>query len=111
MKGDPVVRFVKDNKSVCNFRVSTMSGKGYATNHRCVAWDELAGKAGEYRDGDRVSVHGYIKYGSYTDKEGKKCYTTDIVVLGTAKEKADAPQKNAVPMKADVQPDDDDIPF
>lgn len=42
------------------------------------------GKAGEFagkyfKKGMRVAVSGRIQTGSYTDKDGKKIYTTDIV--------------------------------
>jgi len=47
----------------------------------CVAF----GKAGEFaekyfRKGMKVAITGRIQTGSYTDKDGKKVYTTDIVV-------------------------------
>ncbi len=48
---------------------------------RCVAF----GRAGEFADryftqGMRVAVSGRIQTGSYTNKEGQKVYTTDVVV-------------------------------
>ena len=48
---------------------------------RCVA----IGKSGEFaekyfRQGQRVCVRGRIQTGSYTNKDGVKVYTTDVVV-------------------------------
>ena len=48
---------------------------------QCVAF----GKGGEFADkyfsqGMRVLVMGHIQTGSYTNKEGQKVYTTDIIV-------------------------------
>jgi len=47
----------------------------------CVAF----GKAGEFaekyfRKGTKIAVTGRIQTGSYTNKEGQKIYTTDVVV-------------------------------
>jgi single-strand DNA-binding protein len=47
----------------------------------CVAF----GKAGEFaekyfRKGTKIAVTGRIQTGSYTNKEGQKVYTTDVVV-------------------------------
>lgn len=47
----------------------------------CVAF----GKAGEFADkyfhqGQRVLVSGRIQTGSYTNKEGQKVYTTDVII-------------------------------
>ncbi len=46
----------------------------------CVAWRQSADFLGSYgRKGNLVSVEGSIQTGSYTDRDGKKVYTTDIV--------------------------------
>ena len=47
----------------------------------CVAF----GKSGEFaekylRKGMKIAVTGRIQTGSYTDKDGKKVYTTDVIV-------------------------------
>ena len=57
-------------------------GKDAGTDFiNCVAF----GKQGEFaekylRKGMKIAVIGRIQTGSYTDKEGKKVYTTDVVV-------------------------------
>lgn len=43
------------------------------------------GKGGEFaenylRKGTEICVVGHLQTGSYTDKEGKKIYTTDVIV-------------------------------
>lgn len=50
----------------------------------CVAF----GKAGEFAEkylhkGTKLIVEGRIQTGSYTDKDGRKVYTTDVVVEST----------------------------
>ena len=47
----------------------------------CVAFDRAAEFAEKYfRQGLRVLVSGRIQTGSYTNKEGQRVYTTDIIV-------------------------------
>lgn len=61
-------RFKKDNQQSADF-IS------------CVAF----GKAGEFaekyfRKGLKIAVTGHIQTGSYTNKDGQKVYTTDVVI-------------------------------
>lgn len=47
----------------------------------CVAYGKTAELVSKYLDkGSKISVEGHIQTGSYENKEGKKVYTTDIVV-------------------------------
>lgn len=47
----------------------------------CVAFDKAAEFAEKYfHQGMRVLVSGRIQTGSYTNKEGQKVYTTDVIV-------------------------------
>ena len=47
----------------------------------CVAFDRAAEFAEKYlRQGTRIAVSGRIQTGSYTNREGQKVYTTDVVV-------------------------------
>lgn len=47
----------------------------------CVAFDRAGEFAEKYfRQGMRVLISGRIQTGSYTNKEGQKVYTTDIIV-------------------------------
>lgn len=48
---------------------------------RCIAFGKTAELAEKYlAQGLRVGIEGHIQTGSYTNKEGQKIYTTDIVV-------------------------------
>ena len=56
-------------------------GEATADFLRCVSF----GKAGEFaekyfKQGTKVAVTGRLQTGSYTNKEGQKVYTTDIIV-------------------------------
>ena len=47
----------------------------------CVAFDRAGEFAEKYfRQGQRVLVAGRIQTGSYTNKDGQKVYTTDVVI-------------------------------
>jgi len=47
----------------------------------CVAFDRAAEFAEKYfHQGQRVLVSGRIQTGSYTNKDGQKVYTTDVIV-------------------------------
>jgi len=55
----------------------------------CVAFDKAAEFAEKYfRQGMRVLVSGHIQTGSYTNREGQKVYTTDVIL--TSQEFADS---------------------
>ena len=46
----------------------------------CVAWRQSADFLGSYgRKGSLVGVNGSIQTGSYTDRDGKKVYTTEVL--------------------------------
>ena len=48
---------------------------------RCVCFGKTAEFAGKYlRKGTKIGVSGRIQTGSYTNKDGAKVYTTDVVV-------------------------------
>ena len=71
----------------------------------CVAFDRAAEFAEKYfHQGMRVLITGHIQTGSYTNKEGQKIYTTDVVIED--QEFADSKAGNAgiVPAAA-VSPD------
>lgn len=87
----------------------------------CVAFGKNAEFAEKYlRQGMKIVVEGRIQTGSYTNRDGKKVYTTDVVVEGhefaeskgektetKAEPKAEARQGGFVPI-----PDDDmGLPF
>lgn len=47
----------------------------------CVAFDRAGEFAEKYfRQGHRVLISGHLQTGSYTNKDGQKVYTTDVIV-------------------------------
>ncbi len=85
---DPEVRFTPGGQAVANFRVATNESwtdknqqKQERTEwHRIVVWGKLAELCGEYlKKGRQAYVEGRLQTREWTDKEGKKNYTTEVV--------------------------------
>ncbi|MEN9796649.1 MAG: hypothetical protein RL653_345 [Pseudomonadota bacterium] len=85
---DPEVRFTPGGQAVANFSVATNESwkdkNGQAQErtewHRIVVWGKLAELCGEYlKKGRSAYVEGRLQTREWTDKEGKKNYTTEIV--------------------------------
>lgn len=62
-------------------RIGAKEGQQTADFINCVAF----GKAGEFAEkyfkkGTKIAIEGRIQTGSYTNKDGNKVYTTDVIV-------------------------------
>ena len=86
---DPEVRYTQGENPTAVARYTLAVDRRYNRNNEentadfisCVAF----GKAGEfaekyYRKGTKITVVGRIQTGSYTNKDGAKVYTTDVVI-------------------------------
>lgn len=82
---DPDVRYSQGEKAMCIARYTLAidrPGKDSGADFiSCVAFD----KRGEFAEkhlhkGTKIAVNGRIQTGSYTNREGQKVYTTDVVV-------------------------------
>lgn len=88
---DPEVRYTQGEQPMAIARYSLAVDRRFARNNQegqqtadfisCVAF----GKNGEFAEkylhkGTKIAVEGRIQTGSYTNKDGVKVYTTDIVV-------------------------------
>lgn len=86
---DPEVRFTPSGQAVANFSIATSeswtdksSGQKQEKTewHRIVVWGKLAELCGEYlKKGRQCYVEGRLQTREWTDKEGKKNYTTEVV--------------------------------
>lgn len=77
--------------------------------HSIVVWRSLAEVAGKWiKKGMKVAVDGMITYGEYTNSQGQKIYTTDIlasdIVLMSAPQEQQAQQQTQQPMQNAPQP-------
>lgn len=75
--------------------------------HNIVAWRSLADFAGKYiKKGMKVAVDGMLTYGEYTNSQGQKIYTTDIlasdIVLMSAPQEQQ-PMQNAPQQQQPIQ--------
>ena len=85
---DPVVRYSKGEKETAVARYALAverrfkrEGEATADFIPCVVFGRSAEFAEKYfRQGMRISVSGRIQTGSYTNREGMKIYTTEVVV-------------------------------
>lgn len=85
---DPEVRFTQSGQPVANFSLATTNRftnkageKQEKTEwHRITVWGRLAETCGQYlAKGRRVLVTGRIETSDYTDKDGVKKYSTNII--------------------------------
>ncbi|MDO5391001.1 MAG: single-stranded DNA-binding protein [Eubacteriales bacterium] len=87
---DPEVRYTLGEKPIAVARYSLAVDRRGAKRDgseqtadfiSCVAFDRAGEFAEKYfRQGLRVLVSGHIQTGSYTNREGRKVYTTDIII-------------------------------
>ena len=84
LTADPEVRYTQEQKAVANYNLAVdrrTSGEQTADFIRCVAFEKRAEFAEKYlRKGMKIAVEGRIQTGSYTNREGKKVYTTDVII-------------------------------
>jgi single-strand DNA-binding protein len=85
---DPEVRFTPSGQAVANFRIATNESwtdkngqKQERTEwHRIVVWGKMGESCGEFlKKGRQTYVEGRLQTREWTDKEGKKNYTTEVI--------------------------------
>ena len=134
---DPEVSYTQAAEPLAVCRFSVAVDRPYLRNRQdgdptadfisCVCFGKRGENIGQYfHRGNRIAVSGRIQTGSYTDQQGNKRYTTDVVVddfefveSKTERENsaaiAPAPQQSAPASSAgfsiDSDVDDDDLPF
>lgn len=85
---DPEVRYTRGEKqmAIAHYtlavpRRATKDGQQAADFIGCVAFDKAAEFAEKYfRQGMKIAIAGRIQTGSYTNRDGQKIYTTDIII-------------------------------
>ena len=79
LTSDPVLRENESSKQ-CKFTLAVNRLKEGADFINCIAWNKTAELISKYfKKGSQLAIEGRINTGSY-EKDGKKIYTTDIVV-------------------------------
>lgn len=83
---DPMISYTRGAEALCVARytlaVDRKTKEQQAADFvQCVAFGRGAEFAEKYlKQGTKLLVEGRIQTGSYTDKDGRKVYTTDVVV-------------------------------
>jgi single-strand DNA-binding protein len=86
--GDPELKYTPGGSAIATFSVATnQSWKDKEGNlkeevewHRLVVWNKLAEIVAEYcKKGSQIYADGRLKTRSWTDKDGVKRYTTEVV--------------------------------
>ena len=114
---EPELRHTKDGTAVCNFCIAADLGFGDSKRTSyvdCVAWRGQAEFVSKYfTKGQMMAVSGYIQTGSFTDRNGSKRKSVEVVAekieFAGGKERT-VPQ---VPIMAEIplNLDGDDLPF
>jgi len=98
---DPEIRSTADGKTIASYSLAVnrsfkREGDLDADFLNCVAFGKPAEFAEKYfKKGMQILVTGRIQTGSYTNKEGHKVYTTDIIIESQefTERKQETPQK------------------
>ena len=124
---DPDVRYTQDQRAVARFTLAVdrpvrSGAEKQADFPSIVCFGKTAELVEQYvSKGRRVAVSGRIQTGSYTNKEGQRVFTTDVVAdrvefldsgSGAARSEGDEPaggRPNDVPDGFDAL--DDELPF
>ena len=82
---DPEVRYTDGGSSIARFSLAVdrkfkQEGGDSADFINCVAFGKTAEFIERYfRKGQRIGLNGRIQTGSYTNQDGNKVYTTDVI--------------------------------
>lgn len=119
----PEVRYISENQmAVATFTVAVdrpvkQGQEKKADFPRVTVFGRQAENCERYLDkGSMVGVQGSIQTGSYTDKDGKTVYTTDVIAnrvefIGSKSNNAQNENQEFVPPAGFNALSDDDIPF
>jgi len=107
LTADPEIRYTQDGKAVATYTLAVdrpaARQEQKADFIRCTAWEKKAEFAEKYmRKGRKFIVEGRIQTGSY-EKDGRKVYTTDIIV--SSQEFADSKPEGQSAQPESTQPE------
>lgn len=120
---DPEVRYTEAQLAIARFSIAINRVPGRDGQERGADFPNIVvfGKQAENCErflskGRQVAIQGHIQTGSYTNKDGNKVYTTDVVAdrvefLEWGDRPAGAETSNAGIPEGFQAIDDDDIPF
>ena len=78
---DPETRTSQEGTLVARYTLAVNKADNKADFIRCVAFGKSAEFAEKYlRKAVKILIEGRMQTGSYTDRDGRKVYTTDVIV-------------------------------
>lgn len=83
---DPEIKYTDGGASIARFSTAVdrrfkKDGEETADFINCVAFGKTAEFVEKYfHKGNKIVIEGHIQTGSYTNKDGQKVYTTDVIV-------------------------------
>lgn len=88
LTADPTLTVSQSNLSIVSFNIGVQrpfkdkqSGEYQSDFPRCKAFGKTAEIISEhFKKGSKIGLTGSVQTGSYEDKDGKKIYTTDVIV-------------------------------
>ena len=114
---DPEVRYTGDENTTAvahytlavNRRFKRQDEEQTADFIRCVCFGKSAEFAENYlKQGTKIVVSGRIQTGSYTNKDGQKVYTTDVVIEEQEFAESKSTAQNNQPNRPEPTPTDAD---
>lgn len=116
---DPTIRTTDSDMKVARYtlavdrRFAKKDGEGQTADFiNCIVFGKGADFADNYlRQGTKIAIRGRLQTGSYTNKDGQKVYTTDVIVdeheFAGAKSDGASQPKAATPSpdQAEAKPD------
>jgi single-strand DNA-binding protein len=128
---DPEIRYTTGGQAVANFTLATTEVRSnkegekseFTEWHRVVAWGRRAEICGEYLSkGKMVYIEGALRTRSWEDREGKKRWTTEVIVQNMqilspigdkGKSSSETGEKLTEDFEIGDEPfgQDDDVPF
>lgn len=80
LTADPEMRYSSAGKAVSRFTLAITRDKENTDYIQVVTFNNTAEAVNRYlRKGSKAAISGRIQSGSYTNKEGQKVYTTDVI--------------------------------
>lgn len=112
---DPELRYTQDDKHMAIVRFSLAVDRRYKKDGEqgadfpsCIAFGKTAEFIGRYfKQGDRIGMECRVQTGSYTNKEGKKVYTTDFLAENVEFAQSKSEGGNAADQAPDNAPQTD----
>lgn len=114
---DLEVKYSKDNIPILKFTIAVNRiKKGEADFINCLAFKERAENIAKYfSKGSMIAIEGKINTGSYDDKEGRKVYTTEVVIdafhFTGEKKKGQTSQSTDEPKAGFISIESEELPF